>query len=512
MTTRRKVHIPARALDVALVAGATAYAWLMVRRAPSWTVDDAWIVARYADNLAKHGHLAWNLEGPPVEGFTSLSAVLVAALASAMHVAPMKALYAMGVLGLLASGFLVLGVGRALRSPPGAAGIVAVVHMTMAEHLTHATSGLETEVFLALGLALVWRLALALRSNARSVAPVAVLGLVLTTTRPEGIVPAALALAVLLVARRRDRAARRRALVAATTWFVVPWMVLLAWRFHSFGALVPNTWFAKRAGWNASHHHDLVTLVEAHFVDPVVAAAACMIVAKACFRAPEVVWRRDRAVAFVAFVALLAQSVAYARSEPLMDYARRFAVHDLPWLSVLALIAVSGALRSLRHLPRSLAWTLAGILALATTSVAVRGASGVPNETLRTTIYARCSREMVEPLAAWIEAHTAPDATLAVYPDAGFVPYTTRRRTIDFGKLNDAHLARFARSPADVTEYFFANHPDVLVVSQPRPGKLWDPGADAIVADPRFRSAYELAMKQEGAGGIGYLLYARRAP
>jgi hypothetical protein len=509
VTTRRNVRVPARALDVVLVAAATAYACRMVRRAPSWTVDDAWIVARYADNLAQHGHLAWNLDGPPVEGFTSLSAVLVAALASALHVAPMKALYAMGVLGLLASGFLLLGVGRALRSPPGAAGIVAVVHMTMAEHLTHATSGLETEVFLALGLALVWTLALALRSKTRSVAPVAVLGLLLTTTRPEGIVPAALALAVLLVPRRRDGATR---VVAAATWFVLPCILLLAWRFHSFGALVPNTWFAKRAGWNGFHHRDLVALVEAHFVDPLVAAAACVMVARVFLRGPPVVWRRDRAVAFVAGVTLLAQSVAYARSEPLMDYARRFAVHDLPWLSVLALIAVSAALRALRRLPRSLAWALAGILVLATTSAAVRGAAGVPNEVLRTTIYARCSREMVEPLAAWIETHTAPDATLAVYPDAGFVPYATRRRTIDFGKLNDTYLARFARSPADVAGYFFENHPDVLVVSQPHVGKLWDSGADAIVADPRFRSGYELAMKQEGAGGIGYFLYARRAP
>ncbi len=78
------------------------------------------------------------------------------------------------------------------------------------------------------------------------------------------------------------------------------------------------------------------------------------------------------------------------------------------------------------------------------------------------------------PTATCIVDHTAPNATIAVYPDAGCVPYRSRRRTIDFGRLNDAALARSTRAPADVAAYFFVNDPDVLVASRPRPGELWD--------------------------------------
>jgi len=123
---------------------------------------------------------------------------------------------------------------------------------------------------------------------------------------------------------------------------------------------------------------------------------------------------------------------------------------------------------------------------------------------------ARAMDLLCAPTATCIVDHTAPNATIAVYPDAGCVPYRSRRRTIDFGRLNDAALARSTRAPADVAAYFFVNDPDVLVASRPRPGELWDDGAQAIVADPRCQTGYELAFQRDTAEGVGYVVYRRR--
>ena len=50
--------------------------------------DDAYITFRYAENLALHGELTWNLGEDPVEGFTSMSWVLVHAPLIALGLDP----------------------------------------------------------------------------------------------------------------------------------------------------------------------------------------------------------------------------------------------------------------------------------------------------------------------------------------------------------------------------------------------------------------------------------------
>jgi hypothetical protein len=111
---------------------------------------------------------------------------------------------------------------------------------------------------------------------------------------------------------------------------------------------------------------------------------------------------------------------------------------------------------------------------------------------------------------SYLRNHLDGRATLAVHPDAGIVPYRTGLRTIDFGRLNDAYLAREARAPADVAAYFFANAPDAWMVSQRGPDRLWDDGAEAIAHDVRFERLYQSVSESLSADGRGVRLYARR--
>ncbi len=499
------------AVEAAILVPATLYAIVGVVRAPSWTVDDAWIVARYADNLAEHGRLSWNLDGTAVEGFTSLSSTLFAALASVLHIAPVRALHALGVVAFALSGVLLLVLGRSLRAPPPAAALVAGVHLTMAEHVTHATSGLETEPFITLGIVVLITLARALRGPRASVLPLAIAAFALTMTRPEGAAASVAALAAVAASRRAHPAALWRAARSSAAGFGGPVLATLAWRYVSYGTLVPNTFFAKRSGWNAAHLRDLATIVNRHFVDLVGVGVACILVlAVSRGRAPRL-RHTERCIALVSAFSLVAMATVYARSEPVMDYAHRFAMHDLPWIEGLCLVVTAVAIRALRRLPTGTTIALGGLLGFATVSAVVRGLSELPNEMTRMTAYDVSTAGLYRPMLEWIRSNTAPDATIAVYPDAGLIPYETKRRTIDFGRLNDAYLAREAHFPEDFVAYFFARDPDVLLVSQRDPQRLWDEAAEEIVADPRFHERYALVLRREApAQGIALNLYARR--
>ena len=55
---------------VLIVALSAALALATIIQGPQFHADDAYIVARYADYLVRHGQLVWNVGEAPVEGFT----------------------------------------------------------------------------------------------------------------------------------------------------------------------------------------------------------------------------------------------------------------------------------------------------------------------------------------------------------------------------------------------------------------------------------------------------------
>src|SRR3954468_19601300 len=69
---------------------------------PCWlqrhfVTDDAWITARYADNLAEGLDFGWNPGGERVEGFSNPALVVVGALADVVGIAPVTAARIVGV-------------------------------------------------------------------------------------------------------------------------------------------------------------------------------------------------------------------------------------------------------------------------------------------------------------------------------------------------------------------------------------------------------------------------------
>jgi hypothetical protein len=477
-----------------LFAAATIGALAALFTTPRWTVDDAYIVQRYAENWIRHGELTWNIGEPHLEGYTGIVLPCIYALASLAGGAGPKLAALVGALSLLGTAAAVAAAVREVRSPPPCAAIAYALYLSTAEHYTHAVSGLETTLF-TLGLSLtIYGFLRAVRDpdwEWRFVLIAAFTAL----TRPEGIATSLVAL-TLLGWERLGQGQLTRLLHRALLGFAVPVGAHEVFRVAYYHAWLPNSYFAKLdASGNLTYFRHWWQLIDRTALAPLALAPIVMIVGWVTRRP---VWKpatQLRRLAYLTVGSLAFLCLAYGRSNLVMDYSHRFETHAQPFVILWAGVVTAAAVRSVFVLAR-LASGVAVVTALAVVlllgAAPVQGFRQLAREREFAAGYELTLDSEHRLAARWLNEALPRDATLAVYPDAGIVPLLTGLRTIDFGRLNDAYLAREARSDADVVGYFFTRHPDALAtVCYPPGDPEWPTGAEAILADPRM-DQYEL--------------------
>ena len=191
--------------------------------------------------------------------------------------------------------------------------------------------------------------------------------------------------------------------------------------------------------------------------------------------------------------------LSYSRSELTMNYAHRFWVPFYP-LGLLgaALLAEIGR-RTVRPeaRPQRARAVYAVVLLLIGMQCAVQVALWRWEERKFLRDYEQLLQEEHAAAAELLRRLLPSDAWIVVYPDAGLIPYRTGLRTIDFGRLTDAFLARhrWGGSARDtlILAYVFRHSPAAFVFkSRCRDRVCLTAEADALRSDPRF-AQYELA-------------------
>ena len=249
-----------RRLAILLAAVSVATA-LVIGFAAQWTCDDAFISYRYALNLVRGHGLVFN-PGEWVEGYTNLSWTLLAAvgIATGVRVETWSNIWSLAAYGLAVGLLARRSLVRLKRL--GARAVVAdavpIAALTAAAHRQWgiwATGGLETSAFTTLALIGLLRAA---DPDLDEVRPALVTGLVFATlalTRPDGVLLAGVAGAVVLAGAGR----RLEVPAALLTGFLALWAPALVLQRLYYGEWVPNTFFAKSAGvaWYAQGVHYL---------------------------------------------------------------------------------------------------------------------------------------------------------------------------------------------------------------------------------------------------------------
>ena len=116
---------------------------------PKWTIDDAFIYYRYAENLANHGVLTWNIGEPVVEGYTGVALPIILAGFIKLGFSPVEVSRLLGIGAYFLSLLFLFLIFKKLKVHEAISSIVLLLYASTPVLFTHATSGLDTMLFLA---------------------------------------------------------------------------------------------------------------------------------------------------------------------------------------------------------------------------------------------------------------------------------------------------------------------------------------------------------------------------
>jgi len=409
------------------------------------TVDDAFITFRYSNNLLAGDGPRWNPGEYPVEGYTSLTWMLLMTVA-AMFQQPQTLLanvfgIVAGIAGLIVTWQLAR---RIVRNEF----LALVAPLLLAADRTYAgwcTGGLETALFttlVVLGFSR-WREEVSDRSRT----PLAgIVFAVATLTRPEGAMFFVVAVAWTIVRSARGRLPWRVVVLHALS-FVAIVGAHVAWRYSYYGLPLPNTFYCKVNGlyWTSGLAY-LLLFVRDHALVPIV------------FFGGLAGWlwawlARDERVDAAAPVALgfVAAQLAYVLYIGGDIYEFRFMDVVMPLVAIGSVVAIDRVGRRASRVRNRL--VLQGIAI----AIALVGTGG---RTLLALHDAASELEIDRPIAMhverleaqdhpqpeylaigrWLARMKRPGDSLAI-DAAGVIPYYSGLPTIDLYGLNDAFVA-----------------------------------------------------------------------
>jgi arabinofuranosyltransferase len=371
-----------------------------------------------------------------------------------LGISPIAAAHFIGIASYLCAGALLILI---LGGLTVGSAVACSLYFTAPFFFTHAWSGLETMLFTAAILFAVY----AFRRRRDGIFLAALL--LLSSVRPEGFLFAFILMALYQPLSRR--------LVLA---FVVPCAVYFAWRWTYYGRMLPNTFYAKSVSSPSDREANgayLFSFFKTYLLWPTL----CGLVFARLLDIKKH-WRIVAATAAFSAIVLF----SYVRFKLEMNFIFRFYAPFYP----LALVGVGGALNSGRRVTRL--WPV--VLVLTAFQV------GINAKELRTQMYSRASYWLMLndehiALGKYLRDVAPQNERLIVHADAGAIPYYSKLKTVDFGRLNDEYLAAPHRTPQEINDYFYSVNAGVVVITSLRRDVLTaNAEVRHIVEDPRFRS------------------------
>lgn len=457
---------------------------------PRYVVDDAYITFRYAENLAVHGELNWNVGEDPVEGYTGAAFPVLLAGFMKMGISPVAASRFVNIVSFWL-GFLALyAIARRIALPALGTGGLLVLYATVPILFTHVFSGMETMLFAAFMLSSLYALV------ARRDALLSFFLLLTSLTRPEGVAFAVAIFVALSYARYREGApAFKRFLLRAFCIYLLPAALYFFWRFSYYGYLLPNTFYAKlEGGFQSGTLADILRFLRRYFAVPALGLVLLWGVETDELWKRARIWLRDGAAAWYTGAAVffcLAVTWLLVNAHLIANFSHRFYVPFLPigfvliafgWKLGFSVLEPSKEERPVRYRFVLAIFALLMLYQALFQTVKVRDEIAFARRQLilHEDVHNAVGKELGRILP--------PTETLIVYVDAGAIPYFSRLRTVDFGNLNDEVLGHRSLSPKERIDYFFSQKAAAVSFSSIEPDTVvYAEEAEAIIADPRFK-------------------------
>ena len=491
---------------------------------PKWVVDDTYILFRYADNLANHSLLTWNVGADPIEGYTGIVLVLMLSLFIKIGVPPLLTTHIIGTVALILGGFALYLVLNELEVRDANRFVIVSLYFITPALYLHALSGLETVLFTtAVTISYYFLLSCLGARQPRSRGEITLFSTLLITSliRPEGVALAGIAFFALVLGQRKE-GALGATFARFAVCYLLPGGIYFCWRWNYYGALLPNAYYAKAymgGIMNLDVLEEFGRFITSYLCIPSAVALAMLLsnlrlltqnLSQVCRSKPNITLSFISALLFVLLVDL-----QYLRSNLIMGFWFRFFIPLYPLL-----LAWVGKLFDLgiiivgkTNLPK----TYLGPLLIILISVASIGQLTInTSQSLSQIREAKDVKQILEdehiPAGLFLRDNIPPNETLIVFGDAGAIPYYSGLRTVDFGGLNDEFLTHIPgrhsmEARKAVIEYFYSHNAGAIALTT----ESWEEtkrGSQVrsdILLDPRLQQ-YILARKYR-SGTLRYYLF-----
>ncbi|TKJ42305.1 hypothetical protein CEE37_01095 [candidate division LCP-89 bacterium B3_LCP] len=490
------------------------YALIVMTVFPKWTVDDAYILYRYAHNLADHSELTWNVGEDPIEGYTGIALPVILALFAKLGISPLVMSKIIGIIFYFVSGFVLHLLLRKLKVQRLAHAIVLILYFTAPFNFVHAWSGMETTFFGAILLVCIYALFSNLTpSDKRGPKEAGLILLLLFAgfVRPEGVILAVMSFIALAYYKRKyDRNEFWRFIVRFCILFVIPGFIYFICRWQYYGQFFPNTFYAKDSP-TIFEKWSIIKLAIFSIFYLAIPTIGCIILNSINLKAviaqvkgrysflmkPEFLIAGFAVLAFAVLV-----NFQYLRSRLLMNFEFRFFVPffsiSLIFLGVFLSLGFH-ALKEVRH-NKPMMYRIIGTATIILFAVQLL----VNVNQLKKYVYLKTAyKSMIDeehiPAGTFLRESVPSDEWLIVIHDTGAIPYYSGLKTVDFSRLNDEVLLKKDLSTSEILDYFYSFNAGAVVITSYEWDKIhqpwiYGPEAELIASDPRFEQ-YVLVKK-----------------
>jgi arabinofuranosyltransferase len=444
---------------------------------PGFPLDDAWIHARFADNLVRGYGFSYN-RGIPSSGSTSPLWVLLLAAAYSLGIAPIPAGLMLGILFLMASCWTTYRLALAVGQSPFASITAAVLTALMARLIWGALSGMEVSLYVYLTLlALIWHVRYNLNSGLCSYLSTIALALA-ALARPECYVLFPIAwLDRVLTSKHRPT----RTMIAFLPHLILYALILAPnWAFNISvtGSILPATFHAKVRGGllEALRTGDIRLLLEALTIRPLdfirqyivfwIENNAALLI-PACWGLVSFTRCRRRTGSMIIPLVFVILPLAIGVFSGWGELVARYIANLIPLYGIMAATGIEGMARWIhgsRFPTLSVRFAKAAILLLALLNTGTVG------------VYASIKYGwMVENINGmqifmghWVAENIEPDALIAIN-DVGALTYFGNREIIDTVGLTTPDIIPYLKRPGYTKDerilYYLEEHrPEYLII------------------------------------------------
>ena len=450
VSTRSKSGVDHR-LIIALAALIAVAAYLLfsaVTFRVGFPLDDSWIHLTYARNFAEHGEWAFRL-GERSAGSTSPLWTILLSIGFLLDLAPYLWTFFLGWLTLTALGITAETAARKSVAAYKPALPWVGIFFALEWHFTwSAVSGMET---LLHGIVLLAVLA-ALMNGSRRYLSLGLLAGISVWIRPDGLT---LLGPILFTAFFTETtwSARGQALLKTLIGFGVFFFFYLLFNLALSGNPLPNTFYAKRAEYEAFWLSKTLAERLWNYLGVIIASPFLALLPGLFYWLKKTIERRNwGAVAgviwFVGYVGI------YFMSLPAYQHGR----YIIPALTLLFFMSLVGTLELLARVRsnKRLVFLWQSVIVALSLTFSVLGARQNALD-----VY-WVESEMVA-TAQWVRQNLPPDALLAVH-DVGALGYFAPNPLLDMAGLIEPDVVPFIRDEARLEEYLTARSADYLIV------------------------------------------------